>query len=99
MPDAPDFPFTYLRDLFDGVEAPGDPASGDSHDDQFVAARAAMLDATADVLAAMRELIQSAEDMVRLRRDRLTDADGEAPVSQSAPPANGHRRHRIDFTD
>ena len=99
MPDAPDFPFTFLRDLFDGVETPGDPASGDAGDDQFVAAHAAMLDATANVLAAMRELIQSAEDMVRLRRDRLTDVDAEPPVSPSAPPANGHRRHRIDFTD
>ena len=57
-----------------------------------------MLDATANVLAAMRELLQAAEDMVRLRRDRLTDVDVAAPPAPSDPAANGPHRQRIDFT-
>jgi hypothetical protein len=102
MPDAADLPFTFLRDLMDDAEPWVDPIVDDVTDEQHVAARAAMLDATANVLAAMRELIQTAEDMVRLRRDRLTDAapDADAPrAPSSSPPANGHRRQRIDFTD
>ncbi len=72
MPDATDLPFRFLRDLFDDADPWVDPEVEDVADDeQFVAARAAMLDATANVLASVRELIQSAEDMVRLRRERL----------------------------
>jgi hypothetical protein len=100
MPDAADLPFTFLRDLFDDAEQWVEPGVGDdTGDEQLVAARAAMLDATANVLAAMRELIQTAEDMVRLRRDRLTDVEAEAPATPPSPPANGHRRQRIDFAD
>jgi hypothetical protein len=58
-----------------------------------------MLDATANVLAAMRELIQTAEDVVRLRRERLTEADAAPPAPPSGAAANGHKRQRIDFTD
>ena len=60
-----------------------------------------MLDATANVLAAIRELHPAAEDMVRLRRDRLTEADADATALRPRrhPAANGHRRQRIDFTD
>jgi hypothetical protein len=103
MPDATDLPFRFLRDIFDGADPWVDPEVDDvAHDEQFVAARAAMLDATANVLAAMRELVQSAEDMVRLRRERLIepDADDAADAaSTSAREANGRRRQRIDFTD
>jgi hypothetical protein len=102
MPDATDLPFRVLRDLFDDAGPWVDPEVDDVADEQFVAARAAMLDATANVLASMRELIQSAEDMVRIRRERLTDADPASdapPASPAAPQANGHGRQRIDFTD
>jgi len=99
MPDAADLPFTFLRDLMDDADPWVDPTVDGTTDEQHVAARAAMLDATANVLAAMRELIQTAEDMVRLRRERLTDATDDPPRAPSPPPANGHRRQRIDFTD
>ena len=99
MPDASDLPFTFLRDLFDDAEPMGEPTAADAADEQHVAARAAMLDATANVLAAMRELLQSAEDMVRLRRERLTDVDAEPPAPPPGPAANGRPRQRIDFTD
>ena len=99
MPDATDLPFTFLRDLIDDADPWVDPTVEDATDEQHAAARAAMLDATANVLAAMRELIQTAEDMVRLRRERLSDTVTDAPRPSAAPPANGHRRERIDFTD
>jgi hypothetical protein len=98
MSDDPDLPFTFLRDLFDDAERPGEPAAADAADEQHVASRAAMLDATANVLAAMREFLQTAEDMVRLRRERLTDADAGPQAPPAAPTANGNARQRIDFT-
>jgi hypothetical protein len=98
MSDAADLPFTFLRDLFDDAEPWSEPSDSEPADEPYVASRAAMLDATANVLAAMRELLQATEDMVRLRRDRLTDADAETPASPSASAANGHPRQRIDFT-
>ena len=73
MSDAADLPFTFLRDLFDDAEPWSEPSDPHTADEPYVASRAAMLDATANVLAAMRELLQATEDMVRLRRDRLTD--------------------------
>ena len=100
MSDAADLPFTFLRDLFDDADPWVEPDETDAADDPYVASRAAMLDATANVLAAMRELLQATEDMVRLRRDRLTEAEPKTPAAPPGPAAaNGRRRQRIDFTD
>ena len=99
MSDAADLPFTFLRDLFDDADPWVEPEAADAVDEPYVASRAAMLDATANVLAAMRELLQAAEDMARLRRDRLTDGEPNDSAGPRGPVANGHRRQRIVFTD
>jgi hypothetical protein len=97
--DAADLPFTFLRDLFDDADPWVEPDETDAAAEPYVASRAAMLDATANVLAAMRELLQATEEMVRLRRDRLVDGDAGPAAPPSGTTANGHRREHIVFTD
>ena len=97
--DAADLPFAFLRDLFDDADPWVEPEATDAADEPYVASRVAMLDATANVLAAMREFFQTAEDVVRLRRDRLVDGDARAAAPPPGPTANGHGRERIVFTD
>jgi hypothetical protein len=58
--------------------------------------KAALLDATADVLAALRRLLEATEEMVRVRRDRLIGEQEEPSVSAPAPAQ--HRRERVDIT-
>jgi hypothetical protein len=88
-----DVPFAFLQDLLDLAEEPPACATGRPADPALSSSRAAALDATANVLAALRQLLQATEDMVRLRRDRL--------IEEPAPPApwEQHRgRERVDLT-
>ena len=62
-------------------------------DPALSSARAAALDATANLLAALRQLLQATEDMVRLRRDRLI----EEPAPR-APREHQRGRERVDHT-
>jgi hypothetical protein len=88
-----DVPFAFLEDLLDGTEEPTAPAPGRPTDAALSSSKAAVLDATVNVLAAVRQLLQATEDMVRLRRDRLTEPP-EAPA-----PREQHRgRERVDLT-
>jgi hypothetical protein len=88
-----DVPFAFLEDLLDAAEEPTAHATGRPTDPALSSSKAAVLDATANVLAAVRQLLQATEDMVRLRRDRLTQ--------EPAPPAPRERhrgRERVDLT-
>ena len=88
-----DVPFAFLRDLLDLDEEPPAGATGRPADPALSSARAAALDATANLLAALRQLLQATEDMVRLRRDRLI----EEPAPRAA--REHHRgRERVDLT-
>ena len=93
MPERPDVPFAYLQDVLGGAEEPGEGENIGSPDAALSGSKAAMLDATANVLAALRQLLQATEDMVRVRRDRLIE-DPEVP----APPREQHGRERVDLT-
>jgi hypothetical protein len=86
-------PFAFLQDLLDLAEEPPAGATAHPADPAGSGSRAAVLDATANVLAALRQLLQATEDMVRLRRDRLI----EEPASPA--PREQHRgRERVDLT-
>jgi len=93
MRDDHDVPFAFLEDLLDGAEEPTAHATRRPTDPALAGSKAAVLDATANVLAAVRQLLQATEDMVRLRRDRLTE--------QPTPPAPREQprgRERVDLT-
>jgi len=88
-----DVPFAFLKDLLDLADEPPTCATGRPADPALSSSRIAVLDATANVLAGLRQLLQATEDMVRLRRDHL--------VEEPAPPAprEQHRgRERVDLT-
>jgi hypothetical protein len=95
MRDAMDAPLAFVRDLLESAED-DEPRPARVADPAMVASRAAMLDATANVLGALRELLQAGEDMVRLRRDRLT-TDAEEPPPPT-PLRRERPRERVDFT-
>jgi len=96
MRERRDVPFAFLQDLLDLADDPDDGSPLGPTDVALSGSKAAMLDATADVLAALRRLLEATEEMVRVRRDRLIGEAGEADVrsSESAQP----RRERVDIT-
>ena len=98
MRDAMDTPLAFVRDLLDAADddESREPRPARAPDPAMVASRAAMLDATANVLGAVRELLQAGEDMLRLRRDRLT-TDAEEPPPPT-PLRRERPRERVDFT-
>jgi hypothetical protein len=98
MRDSMDAPLAFVRDLLDSADddEPSPARSSRAADPAMVASRAAMLDATANVLGALRELLQAGEDMVRLRRDRLTTEAEEPPPP--TPLRRERPRERVDFT-
>ena len=59
--------------------------------------RARILDASLDVLAAVRTLTKVAEEVLRERRNRLLDEAG-APEDGSSPPDPGITRQRIPLS-
>jgi hypothetical protein len=91
-----DVPFAFLQDLLDLANEPDDAAPIGPTDVALSGSKAAMLDATADVLAALRRLLEATEEMVRVRRDRLIGEQQEPSVSASAPEQR--RRERVDIT-
>jgi hypothetical protein len=96
MRERPDVPFAFLQDLLDDEDEPYTRAPGDAADPALSGSKAAVLDATANVLAALRQWLQVTEDMVRLRRDRLIEENEEPPVP--APPQEHRGRERVDLT-
>jgi len=93
MRDAGDVPFAFLHDVLGAAEEPDEGERTRSPDAALSGSKAAILEATADVLASLRKLLQATEDLVRLRRDRLLD-EPEAPQ----PPREQRRRERVDLT-
>jgi len=91
-----DVPFAFLEELLDGADEPSAYATARPADPALSSSKAAVLDATADVLAAVRRLLQVTEDMVRLRRDRLTEEP--APPASRAPREQHRGRERVDLT-
>ncbi len=101
MPEAADLPFAFLRDLLARDDTGDDEARAETTSIRPEAtnesAKAAMLDATVGVLAALRQLLQAAEDLVRERRDRMgTSAATDPPPSSPSPAQPG--RERLDLT-
>ena len=95
MRDAMDAPLAFVRDLLESADE-DEPRAARSADPAMAASRAAMLDATANVLGALRDLLQAGEDMVRLRRERLNiDAEEPPPPTPLRPE---RPRERVDFT-
>jgi hypothetical protein len=87
-------PFAFMRDLL--ATEPDEPETRLAVDAQTAGSKAAVLDATVNVLAALRQLLQATEDMVRLRRDRLLEVRDDPPVTRRAPEQP--RRERVDLT-
>jgi hypothetical protein len=97
VPEAADLPFAFLRDMLAQSDTRMSDEAGSSlpTDAATEAAKTAMLDATVNILAGLRQLLQAAEDMVRLRRDRVASTSPEAPQSPTDAP---HGRERLDLT-
>jgi hypothetical protein len=96
MPERSEVPFAFLQDLLDLAGEPDDAGPLGPTDIALSGTKAAMLDATADVLAALRRLLEATEEMVRVRRDRLIGEQEEPAVPSSGRPQ--HRRERVDIT-
>jgi hypothetical protein len=96
MRERADVPFAFLQDLLDLATEPDDAGPLGPTDVALAGSKAAMLDATADVLAALRRLLEATEEAVRVRRDRLIGEQEEASVS--APESEQSRRERVDIT-
>ena len=96
MPEASDLPFAFLRDMLaQGGEPDDDAGEGPRSDPATESGKAALLDATVGVLAALRQLLQAAEDIVRVRRDRLgSDAPDASPPRSSSQSG----RERLDLS-
>lgn len=93
MRERPDVPFAFLHEVLGATEEPDEGTSTRSPDAALSGSKAAILDATANVLASLRQLLQATEDMVRLRRDRLI----EEPTAPE-PPRDQRTRERVDLT-
>jgi hypothetical protein len=96
MRERGDVPFAFLQELLDLATEPDDTGPLGPADVALSGSKAAMLDATADVLAALRRLLEATEEMVRVRRDRLI-GESEPPVVPSSGSVQ-HRRERVDIT-
>jgi len=93
MRERRDLPFVFLHDLLDHEDEPSEHARSGAPDEELTGSKAAVLDATANVLGALRQLLKATEDMVRLRRERL--------IAKPAPPrprVEHHGRERVDIS-
>jgi len=93
MHERREVPFVFLNDLLDRADESSEPAQDRPLDEELMGSKAAVLDATANVIGALRQLLQATEDMVRLRRERLTQKPPPPP-----PRAEHHGRERVDIS-
>ena len=97
MRERADVPFAFLQGLLDLATEPDDVGPLGPTDVALAGSKAAMLDATADVLAALRRLLEATEEAVRVRRDRLIGEQEECSVSEPVSEPRGRERVHITY--